>query len=86
MNQVNVADQTRELATLFRSFASAVFGYRRLHFGELSETQRDELEDRGEALLGSNESAKAIRGVDDPWPQGTPCTADQLPRAGAVPA
>ncbi len=51
MDQVNAADQARDLAALFRNFALAVFSYRRLHFAELSQTQRDELEDRGEALL-----------------------------------
>lgn len=82
MNQVNVADQTRDLATLFRNFAFAVFGYRRLHFAELSETQRDELEDRGEALLdaadGFTESAIAatLTSVQDSLDRITKVTTD----------
>jgi hypothetical protein len=51
MNEVNAADQARDLSVLFQSFAFAVFDYRRLHFADLSEAQRDELEDRAEALL-----------------------------------
>jgi hypothetical protein len=56
MNQVNAADQARDLAALFRNFAFVVFSYRRQHFNELSETQRDELEDRGESLLDAADS------------------------------
>lgn len=55
MNQVNAADQARDLAVLYRNFALVVFSYRRQHFNELSETQRDELEDSGEALLDASD-------------------------------
>ncbi len=51
MDQVNAADQARDLAVLFRNFAFAVFSYRRLHFAELSEAERYALEDRAEGLL-----------------------------------
>lgn len=51
MNEVNAADQARDLSVLFQSFAFAVFDYRRLHFADLSEAQRDELGGRADALL-----------------------------------
>ncbi len=56
MNDVNAADQARDLSVLFQDFAFAVFDYRRLHFAELSEAQREDFEDRAEALLDAADS------------------------------
>jgi len=71
MNEVSAADQARDLSVLFQKLGFSVFDYRRLHFAELSETQRDELEDRAEALLDVADSfteaaiAAAVNSVQD---------------------
>ena len=82
MNQVNAADQARQLATLFRSFAIAVFSYRQLHSSDLSEMQRDALDDRGEALLDAADQftataiAATVSSIKDSLDQITQVTQD----------
>jgi hypothetical protein len=71
MNEVGAADQDRDLSVLFQKLGFAVFDYRRLHFVELSQAQRDELEDRAGALLDVADSftdaaiAAAVNSVQD---------------------